>query len=111
VPDALDNADEEDGFLPPDRAAARMGIGTSELLRLAGQGVLATRGRGYGLVVRPALLSGAMAARLPTIAHRLRVRPPLAASPARGGVPLATRSCTARAERLNLRTPRPELSL
>lgn len=48
------------GFLPPDEAARQMGIPITELLRLAGVGVLAHRGRGYGLRIRPAIVSGAV---------------------------------------------------
>src|SRR5262245_13546714 len=57
VPDAL-APDDDEGFLSPDVAARRMGVSTGELLRLAGRGLLSTRGRGHGLRVRPALLSG-----------------------------------------------------
>lgn len=56
-------APDDGGFLAPEAAARQMGIPTAELLRLAEMGVLAHRGPGYGLRVRPAILSGAISAR------------------------------------------------
>lgn len=61
---------EDDGFLSPDAAARQMGRSVSDVLRLASQGVLAHKGSGYGLRIRPALVSGAVPAASPVRARR-----------------------------------------
>jgi hypothetical protein len=63
VPDAIGELHDDGGFVPPHEAARRMGIPTAGVLRLAERGVLSVRGSGYGLRVRPALLSGAIETR------------------------------------------------
>lgn len=64
VPSWLDG--DEDGFVTVSEAAQRMGCSTAEVLRLIGAGALTTRGRGAGLRVRPAIVSGSSAVRAST---------------------------------------------